>query len=151
MRTQSTSTPKSQAPEMLIATVGLSPQVVTLALDELLRRGVAIREVLVVQPSEAMEGIRKALDRLRAEVAGYQQEHGIVFRFCVFESEDGYRPADTLDKRDAEVVLQTLNREIRKAKEAGFRVHLSIAGGRKVISAFGAVAAQLHFDADDRC
>ncbi len=137
--------------EMLIATVGLSPQVVTLALDELLSRGFSIRRVLIVQPTEATEGIKASLDRLRAEVSGYRDKYGITFEFCLFEGEDGYQPADTLDKRDAEVVLQTLNREIKKAKEAGWRVHLSIAGGRKVISAFGTIAAQFHFDADDCC
>ena len=141
---------KSAAREMLIASVGESPQVVTLALDELLLRGFAIRRVLVVQPTETMPRIGAALDRLRAEVSSYT-ERGIRFDFCIFEGEDGYRPIDTLDKRDAEAVLQTLNRELRAAKEAGWRVHLSIAGGRKVISAFGTVAAQLHFDADDCC
>lgn len=136
--------------EMLIASVGLSPQVVTLALDELLRRGVPIHRILIVQPTEATEGIKASLDRLRAEVPTYK-ERGITFDFCLFEGENGYQPADTLDKRDAEAVLQTLNREIKKAKADGWRVHLSIAGGRKVISAFGTVAAQLHFDADDCC
>ena len=141
---------KSASREMLIATVGTSPQVVTLALDELLNRGFAIRRVLIVQPTEATSGIAEALDRLRAEAPFYQEKHGIAFDFRVFE-EDGYQPSDTLDKRDAEAVLQTLNRELRAAKDAGWRVHLSIAGGRKVISAFGTVAAQLHFDADDCC
>lgn len=137
--------------EMLIATVGLSPQVVTLALDELLRRGFAIRRVLVVQPTEAIPKVKESLDKLRAEVPAYQEKQGIKFEFCVFEGESGYQPADTLNRRDTEAVLQTLNRELRAAKEAGWRVHLSIAGGRKVISAFGTVAAQLHFDADDCC
>lgn len=151
MQASRTSMINSPAPAILIATVGLSPQVVTLTLDELLRRGLPIQRVLVVQPCEATEGIKNSLNRLRAEVASYQESHGIIFEFCVFESEDGYRPTDTLNKRDAQVVLQTLNREISKAKQEGFRVHLSIAGGRKVISAFGTVAAQFHFDAEDRC
>lgn len=144
-------TTKSAPREMLIASVGESPQVVTLALDELLKRNFAIRRVLVIQPSEAMPKIKAALDKLREEASGYKKEHGITFEFCVFEGEDGYRPADTLDKRDTEAVLQTFNRELRAAKAAGWRVHLSIAGGRKVISAFGTVAAQLHFDSDDCC
>ena len=119
---------KSASREMLIASVGESPQVVTLALDELLRRGFAIRRVLVVQPTETMPRISAALDRLRAEVLAYKEKYGITFDFCIFEGEDGYRPIDTLDKRDAEAVLQTLNRELRAAKDAGWRVHLSIAG-----------------------
>lgn len=151
MKTRGTSTTKPDAREILIATVGLSPQVVTLALDGLLRRGIPIQRVLVVQPSEATAGIKQSLDRIRAEVSDYKKKHGITFDFCIFEGQDGYRPTDTLSKRDAEVVLQTLNREILRVKNDGWRVHLSIAGGRKVISAFGTVAAQFHFDADDRC
>lgn len=137
--------------EVLIATVGLSPQVVTLALDELLRRKVPIRRVIVVQPSEAQEAIKCSLDRLRAEIADYRQQRGITFEFRMFEDDDGYRPSDTQSRRDADIVLKTLNRELRAAKQAGCRVHLSIAGGRKIISAFGTVAAQLQFEADDQC
>ena len=135
---------------MLIATIGNSPQVVTLALDELLRRGVNIRRVLVVQPTETLPKIEASLDRLRDEVSFYKKK-GILFDFRVFEGKDGHRPIDTLDERDAQAVLQTLYREIKAAKADNWRIHLSIAGGRKVISALGTIAAQLHFDDDDCC
>lgn len=136
--------------ELLIATVGESPQVVTRGLDELLRRGYPIRRVLIVQPSEAQEGIRQSLTRLRAEEAFYQDRR-IKFDYSFFEDESGYRPADTATKEDAVIVMNTLSREIEEAKDAGWRVHLLFAGGRKIISAYGAVAAQLHFEEEDLC
>ena len=137
--------------ELLIATVGESPQVVTLALDELLRRRVPIKRVIVVQPIEAQEKIRLAVARLKAEEAFYRDRHRVEFEFCVIQSDDGHQPSDTRCKEDAEAVIQTLNREVKRAKDDGWRVHLSIAGGRKIMSALGVVAAQLHFDADDCC
>ncbi len=141
----------AKSKELLIATVGEAPQVVTLALDELLRRRVPIRRVVVIQPIEAQEKIRLAVARLRAEEAFYRESHRVEFEFRVFEGDDGHQPTDTRSKNDAEAVLQTLNREVMRAKHDGWRVHLSIAGGRKIISALGVVAAQFHFDEDDCC
>jgi len=137
--------------ELLIATIGESPQVVTLALDELLRRRVPIKRVVVVQPVAVQEKIRLAITRLKAEEAFYLEKHDVRFDFCVFEGDDGHQPTDTRSKKDVEAVLQTLNREVIRAKHDGWRVHLSIAGGRKIISALGVVAAQFHFDQDDCC
>lgn len=141
----------AKSKELLIATVGESPQVVTLALDGLLRRGISIQRVVVVQPVEAQEKIRLAVSRLKAEEAFYLEKHGIRFDFRVFEGDDGHQPTDTRSKTDAEAVLQTLNREVMRAKQEGWRVHLSIAGGRKIISALGVVSAQFHFDEADCC
>ena len=45
--------------------------------------------------------------------------------------------------------FRVLYREIKTAKQAGRRVHLSIAGGRKTLSIYGMAAAQLLFDPDD--
>ena len=41
-------TSKSVKPEVLLATLGVEPQVVTITLDELLARGCSLREVSVV-------------------------------------------------------------------------------------------------------
>jgi CRISPR-associated protein Csx14 len=45
--------------------------------------------------------------------------------------------------------FRVLYREIKTVKQAGRRVHLSIAGGRKTLSIYGMAAAQLLFDPDD--
>lgn len=48
-----------------------------------------------------------------------------------------------------EAVFATLYQAVRQSKLAGQAVHLCIAGGRKVMSAYGATVAQLLFDEQD--
>lgn len=55
-----------------------------------------------------------------------------------------------MSERDAALLLRVLYRTVVHQKRLGRRVHLSIAGGRKVMAAYGMVVAQLLFDEDDR-
>src|SRR5947207_13667866 len=54
---------------VLVATLGGQPQIVTLTLDLLLKRGTPISEVIVVHPASSPR-VQQSLDRLRAEFAG---------------------------------------------------------------------------------
>ncbi|MCD6506618.1 hypothetical protein J7M22_08335 [Candidatus Poribacteria bacterium] len=53
--------------ESLIATLGIQPQVVTLVLDELRRRGFGIGRVAVIHTDDSKEPMRGCVSRLRTE------------------------------------------------------------------------------------
>lgn len=137
---------------VLVTTVGGAPQVVTIVLDELIRREQLFEEVVIVHTSERNPQIAQALAALRHEQNNYEARRPPVrFRFVAFRDENGEVPEDVLTLEDAQAVLNSLYHELMALKDRGYTVHLSIAGGRKIISAFGTCAAQYHFDEGDVC
>lgn len=133
---------------VLIATLSSKPQLVTLCLDLLLAREAQIDETVVLHTSPARAATRTALARLRDEVAAVYAPMRLR-PVCLCDPAG--RLYDDVDSpaaaRDA---FRALYREIKAAKQRGRRVHLSIAGGRKILSIYGMAAAQLLFDAGDR-
>jgi len=137
--------------ETLVATLGTEPQVVTLALDELRRRGHRIGRAVVVHTSGPTGAVRTALAELRAEAEGFygRSSPPVEFRFEPIHGERGL-PSDILSEKDAGAVFRTLYRTVLREKRSGRRVHLCIAGGRKAMAAYGMAVAQLLFDEEDR-
>lgn len=139
-----------QHDEVLIATLGSEPQVITLALDWLRGRQHGITHAVVVYTAPTREPIRTAFTRLKTEVSHYRSSlPPVTFHFVPIEREDGSRPADIVTEQDAGAVFRTLYRQALQAKRTGCRVHLSVAGGRKVMSVYGMAVAQMLFDEDD--
>ena len=135
---------------VMIATLGTEPQVVTLALLELERQGDAVDEVVVVHTTgrrdERIEMAIADLDRAFAKeprLARYR------YRRALLEG-DGRPLEDIAIEADVQVVFRTLYRLVHDYKRRGYRVHLNVAGGRKPMSIYGMVVAQLLFDEDDR-
>lgn len=132
------------AEQVLIATLGSEPQVVTLALDLLLAKGYAIGQAIVVHT--VGEVVRPAIERLKQAFA---TEGGYQYRLVPIEGDSG-PVADIVTEEDTAALLRTLYRVVLTEKRAGRLVHLSIAGGRKPMAVYGMVVAQLLFDEDDR-
>jgi len=132
------------AQQVLIATLGTEPQVVTLALDLLLAKGYAIGEVIVVHT--VGEVVQPALVALAREFA---VPGACKYRPVPVEGERG-PVADVVTEADTAALLRTLYRVVLAEKRVGRLVHLSIAGGRKPMAVYGMVVAQLLFDEDDR-
>jgi CRISPR-associated protein Csx14 len=130
--------------QVLIATLGSEPQVVTLVLDLLQEKGYPITEVIVVHT--VGQAVQPALARLAEEFARLTHYR---YRPTPVESES-WPIADILTEADTAGVLRTLYRLVLAEKRAGRRVHLSIAGGRKPMAVYGMVVAQLLFDENDR-
>ncbi len=130
--------------QVLIATLGSEPQVVTLGLDLLEKGGQVISEVIVLHTVGKVA--MSALQRLREEFAS-----GGALKFRSVEVEDEGRPvADIVTEQDMAALLRTTYRTVLSEKRAGRSVHMSIiTGGRKPM-AVGMVVAQLLFDEDDR-
>jgi CRISPR-associated protein Csx14 len=130
--------------QVLIATLGSEPQVVTLALDLLQAKGYAIAEVVVLHTVGA--AMQPGVARLQEEVIA---AGACRFRPMPVEG-DGGPVADIVTDEDTAALLRTLYKVVLKEKRAGRVVHLSIAGGRKPMAVHGMVVAQLLFDANDR-
>jgi CRISPR-associated Csx14 family protein len=132
--------------EVLLAMVGVNPQIVTISLDLLsTTEGVAIGEVASIYTDN--EQVKVAVKRLDEEL---KQSQGAPHRSILIGGMD-HPVEDFLTKQDAVLLFRTLYQEIKAYKQANWRIHLSIAGGRRVMSAYALVVAQLLFDEDDRC
>jgi CRISPR-associated protein Csx14 len=130
--------------EVLVATLGTEPQVVTLAADLLAQQGCALAEVIVVHTAGSW--VEPAVVRLREELG---RAGAVTSRFLEVTGPEG--PVDDiLTEDDVAALLRTLYRVVRDEKKAGGRVHLSIAGGRKPMAVYGMLVAQLLFDEGDR-
>jgi CRISPR-associated protein Csx14 len=130
----------------LVCTLGSQPQVVTLALELLPGQGRPIAELVVVHTAMAVEPVRSARGQLEAALAAWPR---LPRRFVVVS--EGDEPAADLSTPDqAAAFLRTLYREVLALKQAGRRVDLNLSGGRKPMSIYAMVVAQLLFDAGDR-
>lgn len=130
---------------MLLATLGNEPQVVTIVLDRLLRE-FPIRQVVVVHTDAAP--VRRGLELLEAEFASHRYP-GVHLRTVPVEGSRGVLD-DIRTEEDVRWLLRTLYCTLRDLKHTGAVVHLSIAGGRKVMSVAAMVVAQLLCGPDDR-
>ena len=130
--------------QVLIATLGSEPQVVTQVLDLLEERAYQIRKVIVIHTVGT--SIRDALARLAEEFKSLGS--------CAYQAvpivRDGAPVKDIATEADIAVLLRTLYQTVLTEKRAGNLIHLSIAGGRKPMAVYGMVVAQLLFDESDR-
>ncbi|MFQ5859331.1 MAG: CRISPR-associated ring nuclease, partial [Anaerolineae bacterium] len=138
--------------EVLIATLGTRPEVITLALD-LLLQDYPIDHVVVIHTARSFMPIGRALLRLEKEFPGRSRyAHAGIPCTCetVELKVDGQPFEDIATKEQAGAAFTAIYRQVQKHKQAGHRIHLSIAGGRKSMSVYGMAVAQLLFDAEDR-
>ncbi len=130
--------------QVLVATLGTEPQVVTLTLDLLLANGYDIGEVIVVHT--VGNEVQAALTTLAQEFS--------VPRACNYRSipvgGNNGSEADVVKEEETAGFLRTLYRIVLAEKRSGRVVHLSITGGRKTMAVYGMVVAQLLFDEEDR-
>jgi CRISPR-associated protein Csx14 len=130
---------------VLIATLGVEPQVVTIALDCLLVNGEDIQEVVVIYTESSR--VREALQVIEREFANAVYP-GIKLNTVAVTSNQG--PIDDFcTENDLQSLLRTVYAEVRRARQAGGAVHFCISGGRKVMGIIGMVVAQLLFGPDD--
>lgn len=136
---------KNARPEVLISTLGVEPQVVTITLDYLLAQERPISEVTVVYTGGS--GVREALAAVEAEFAKGVYP-GLQLRGVPVVSSCG-PVGDFCSEEDLRGLLRTLYTEARRARQGGWPVHLCVSGGRKVMGILGMVVAQLLFGPED--
>lgn len=137
---------------VMIATIGGQPQVVTFALDELLRQGQVIRRVIVLHLTPQIEDNRTAaaLDRLEREFVGtFYGDHPCRLEFLPIRR-GAERLDDIRDEVAANVAWDTIYQLIAGLKAQGYQLHVCISGGRRMLALLATSAAMLHFDHNDR-
>ncbi|MCB0086230.1 MAG: hypothetical protein KDE47_35055 [Caldilineaceae bacterium] len=134
----------------MIATLGGKPELVTLALDVLLRQGEVVDEVIVVHPSTANPRIRASLQRLLAEFA----QNRYTGRPCKLSRAPLKLGDVELDdiRTDAEAAATQLTvlALIAGQKQRNRKLHLCLAGGRRMMALLVMSAAALLCDHRDR-
>ncbi len=142
----------NESPSVLVSTMGGQAQVVTFALDALLGRGENIGQVVVLHLSPEDARVQRALIQLAQEFAGDFYAH--AHRPCRFRHltvRDQVRPlVDIRQEADAVATWQVVRELLATLKSQGRRVHLCLAGGRRMIGLLALSAAMLIFDHYDR-
>lgn len=144
----------------LLASLGGQPQVVTFTLDLLLRRGFPISEVIVMHPNPAVIRPDISQQRLKDSLGCLQKEFltdhykidGRVIN-CHFRSRllelNGVPLDDIKGDTDTKGTLDTVYHFIQELKQQPRHIHLSVTGGRRLMSLLAISAAQLKFDPFD--
>ena len=139
-------------PHVLVATLGGQPQTVTFTLDLLLRRGFPISEVIVLHPKATSPSrLYHSLLRLSGEFTGNaypEARQPIHFHSRVLEL-DGKPIDDIIDDAHADGTLNTIHRLLGDLKRQGYHIHLSVTGGRRLMSLLAISVASLNFDRHD--
>jgi len=124
-------------PKLLLATLGQTPAVVTGALDCLRAEGVVIDAVIVLA-SKGKE-VREGIELLRTHLPEYYQGRTILL---------GERVMGTQEDVDSEeAALEFMFHAcsvLRDYRKQGYDIYVSIAGGRKAMSALMALAVQFY-------
>ncbi|MFN8472205.1 MAG: CRISPR-associated ring nuclease [Anaerolineae bacterium] len=152
----------TRRPAALVATLGTHPAVVTLALDLLLERAVPIQQIMVIHTASSADTtardrrldpqIAAGLQSLKRELDTYptylRVEPRLRLRTVALEV-NGAFVDDVYTEQDARSVFAALFREVQSLKRERYAIHMSIAGGRKTMSAYGMAVAQILFDERD--
>lgn len=131
-----------------LATLGQRPEVITLALDGLLRMGYPIGTAVVLHTDPIGSPIASALESLRPVLAGYQPSITPLYREVMCP--DGQPLHDITDTLSADSYHRALIHIFAEFKASTSALHLLVAGGRKAMSIYAMLAASVVFGAQDR-
>jgi CRISPR-associated protein Csx14 len=123
---------------------------VTFALDALFSQGERITQVYLLHLTPPSPRLQHSIQKILAEFAG-QRYRGQSCRIERVPIEDGPRPLREIrDEREAEVAGQAIRDLLARLKLAGHTLHLSIAGGPRLLALLVASSAMLLCDHQDR-
>lgn len=133
----------------LIATLGGQAQIVTFALDILLAQGEAIHDVHLLHPATTQPRIHRALTQLRQEFTmdgepgRYRGQPCRLHRVALGDLDD------MRNDTQAALAWEQIRALIADQKAAGHKLHLLVAGGRRLMGLLVASAAALLCDHSD--
>lgn len=139
----------------MIATLGGQPQVVTFALDELIKReavtGEKISEVIVLCLSPRDERLQRSHDTLKAELNYYQPyvDRELKVRFEPVRVH-GRPIVDVRNRQAVNDVSQFINNLIFQQKANNRVLHVCVSGGRRFLSLLTINIATLNFQHLDK-
>ncbi len=132
---------------VFLATLGQRPEAITMVLDALLPR-YHYAEVVILHTDAERSGIAKAYRQLHhALEAGYPDLNVRGVTLCYA---NGLPLIDITNQQSAEAYYVSLLEVLRQYRVQYIPIHLLVAGGRKAMSIYAAVAAGLLFGEHDR-
>lgn len=142
---------------ILLAVIGISPQIITETIYKLYKDGIIISEVYVITTLQGRKEIlEKLLDNRFGKLKQLEELLNISIKFDdshIFIPEvDGKPLADIKDNVENSVMAKTIFEITEKlAEDKNCVIHASIAGGRKTMGAYLYLAMQLFGREQDRC
>jgi len=134
----------------LIATLGGQPQIITFALDELLRQGEPVTQVYLVHLALHNARLQTAAQKVLAEFPNHHYQ-GRPCRIERVEIRAGHAPLPEIrNEREAELAGQAIRHLLAQLKRDDHKLHLCIAGGRRILALLVTSAAMLLCDHQDR-
>jgi len=121
----------------LIASLGRSPGVITGTLDALIEEKTKPRKVIIATTSDP-EILGKVIPLLEEEFRKNYPEIELDYSRIIIEKDDIYNEED-----NAEFMIKVA-KTMNDLNAAGMEIYLSLAGGRKTMSAAMAVLAQIY-------
>lgn len=146
----------SKNKEILLATLGTSAKVITLAIDALLKRRYDISDVVIFHNSDKEPHVKTALEQVKSQVEFYR-ERNVNLRFePIIDKETNLVIYDVEKESDVKAVIGTLFGKLTQIKSLPplrrySRVHFSIAGGRKSMAGYALFAVMCFFEKNDKC
>ncbi len=132
---------------VFLATLGQRPEAITMALDALLPR-YNFDEVVILHTDAQRSGIAEAYAEL---MHVFKRDYGrLRVRGAILCYADGQPLIDIGEQHSAEAYYHALLEILRQYRVQYIPVHLLIAGGRKAMSIYAALAAGLLFGEHDR-
>ena len=129
--------------DVMIATLGSEPQVITYTLD-ILGADHKIDEVVVIHTDDI--NISRSIGILHKEFTNAYPD--VALRPVLITGSSG-PVKDFLTQDDLNGLLGTLYIEVRRIRQSGRRIHMCISGGRKVMAVLAMCVAQLLFGPSD--
>jgi CRISPR-associated protein Csx14 len=135
----------------MVATMAGGPQIVTFALDDLLRRGEVVEKVIVVHLSPQADPLTgKAVAILNAEFSNNMYAgHPCSLQYVPVHI-GGKKLDDIRDEISANAAWSTIFELVASLKAQGQRLHMCVAGGRRMLALLATSAAMIHFDHNDK-
>lgn len=131
---------------VFLATLGQRPEAITMALDALLPR-YHYQEICILHTDIEHSGIATAYRELMPVLKADYPELALGEKSLCYAN--GQALIDISDQHSAEAYYQALLEVIRQYRVQYIPVHLLVAGGRKAMSIYAALAAELLFGEHD--
>ncbi len=135
--------------QVLIASLGGQPQIVTFTLDALLARGIRPQVVETVFPGGNAR-YHDAHRRLAREFEQYGPYRGLRYQAYALNDPSGRPLPDLLTNDDLDAAWERVRERVQYWKRAGHRLHFSITGGRRALGIMLYAAAMTYGSSQDR-
>jgi len=134
-------------PNIFLATLGQRPEAITIAYDQLAER-IPFEQMGIIHTDAERSGIANAFNDLRGVVL--RDYAHITVRWHEARRQNGDPILDIDTQSAAHDYYLALFAILREYRSSGYTLHLLIAGGRKAMSVYAALAASLVFGGQDR-